>query len=163
MHGSSGRKYRQREDLGQLLRGLNQTAVDIPVVLPLHPRTRKKIEEYSLQDFANRLRIIDPVSFLDMIALERGARVIATDSGGVQKEAYFHGVPCITLRNETEWGETVEHGWNVLAGIGGARINELVKTASSGSPIGEYGDGTTATTIMECIRKWQMGQLQGCF
>jgi UDP-GlcNAc3NAcA epimerase len=89
------------------------------VVLPLHPRTRKRLAEHGLDrtlDGAPSVRRIDPVGYLDMIRLERNASAILTDSGGIQKEAYFYRVPCVTLRDETEWIETVEDGWNRLAG-----------------------------------------------
>jgi len=72
--------------------------------------------------------MIDPVDYLDMVALEKQARLILTDSGGVQKEAYFHGVPCVTLRDETEWIETVQDGWNLIAGADLRRIVEAVRT-----------------------------------
>jgi UDP-GlcNAc3NAcA epimerase len=91
-----------------------------PVVLPLHPRTRQALNRvgYAISEKSekNGIIFIDPVSFLDMVMLEKHSKLILTDSGGVQKEAYFHGVRCITLREETEWVETVEAGWNQLAG-----------------------------------------------
>ena len=85
------------------------------VVFPVHPRTRKQLAYFDLKN-GGGLVLLEPVSYLDMLALERHARVILTDSGGVQKEAFWLGIPCVTLRNETEWTETVESGWNVLAG-----------------------------------------------
>lgn len=90
------------------------------VVLPLHPRTRAALARDGLAPKA--VRLIDPVGYLDMVALERHAAVVATDSGGVQKEAGFHGVPCVTLRDETEWVELVESGWNVLVGADAEKI-----------------------------------------
>ncbi len=87
--------------------------LDMPVVLPLHPRTKRYLEQYSIHPSGN-IRIIEPVGYLDMILLEKHAQVIMTDSGGVQKEAYFMRTPCITLRDETEWVETVDSGWNIL-------------------------------------------------
>jgi len=88
------------------------------IVFPVHPRTQKKIVELEdrFQHDLTNIKMIEPVGYLDMLALEENARLILTDSGGMQKEAYFFGVPCITLRPETEWIETVESGWNVLGG-----------------------------------------------
>jgi UDP-N-acetylglucosamine 2-epimerase len=86
-----------------------------PVVLPLHPRTRKMITQHAIA-VGTGVKLIEPVGYLDMINLEVNARLIFTDSGGVQKEAYFAGVPCVTLRDETEWVETVAAGVNLLAG-----------------------------------------------
>lgn len=97
------------------------------VVFPLHPRTKKAIRDTSLAAMSG-IRFIDPVGYTDMIALERNARMILTDSGGVQKEAYWLGVPCITLRDETEWTETVEAGWNVVTGVNIDRILKAVRT-----------------------------------
>ena len=96
--------------------GLGKVAAEIPVVLPLHPRTRAALKRYEMADQAPRgLHLIDPVGYLDMLRLESDAKLIATDSGGVQKEAFFCRVPCVTLRNETEWTELVDTGWNRLA------------------------------------------------
>jgi UDP-GlcNAc3NAcA epimerase len=103
------------ERLETILRGLALASAVLPVILPLHPRTRAMLARHG-QDRRgdSRLRLVDPVGYLDMLALERGARLILTDSGGIQKEAYFQRVPCLTLRQETEWTELVEAGWNRL-------------------------------------------------
>jgi UDP-N-acetylglucosamine 2-epimerase len=101
------------ERLGNILAGLAR--LDQPVLLPLHPRTRKRLAEFNMVPGSN-VRVIEPVGYLDMLQLERSASAILTDSGGVQKEAYYLGVPCVTLREETEWAETTEVGWNLLAG-----------------------------------------------
>jgi len=102
--------------LATLFAALGAVAAELPVVLPLHPRTRQRASAQGLLDaLPAGLKLIEPVSYFNMLALERDARVIATDSGGVQKEAFFHRVPCVTLRTETEWVELVETGWNRLA------------------------------------------------
>ena len=134
-----------------IVRGLIAVSAERPVVLPLHPRTLQRLEQLGELPGDERLRIIEPVSFLDMIQLERGAKVILTDSGGVQKEAYFHGVPCVTLRDETEWVETVEAGWNQLAGASPERIVAAVRGASPGSRIPEYGDGRAAVEVIDLL------------
>ena len=98
-----------------------------PVILPLHPRTRKNLAD-ELPRIKKTLRIIDPVPYLDMLILEKNARVILTDSGGVQKEAYWFKVPCVTMRDETEWVELVSAGWNHVVG---ADFERIVKTLES--------------------------------
>ncbi|MFY9114452.1 MAG: UDP-N-acetylglucosamine 2-epimerase (non-hydrolyzing) [Dethiobacteria bacterium] len=93
--------------------GLSRIAEKYPVVMPLHPRTRKILFREGLVDeIGKELHIIDPVGYLDMLLLEKKSRLIVTDSGGVQKEAFFYRIPCVTLRDETEWGELVDAGWN---------------------------------------------------
>jgi len=94
---------------------LTRIAQRMPVVFPVHPRTRKMLQRSGLKEGLRQLHLIDPVGYLDMVMLEKNARLIVTDSGGVQKEAFFYQVPCVTLRHETEWVELVELGWNRLA------------------------------------------------
>jgi len=131
--------------------------LDAPVILPIHPRTRKKIADLGLDvdELAARgVRIIDPVGYLDMLLLEQNARLILTDSGGIQKEAYFFQIPCITLRNDTEWWETVDAGWNVLVGWD---VDKLLHYARTLSPTGEqprlFGDGRAANKIADILLK----------
>ena len=130
---------------------LASIAAHIPVVLPLHPRTQAKIAGLVPQAILNAITIIEPVGYLDMVQLERHARVIATDSGGVQKEAYFHHVPCVTLRDETEWVELIEVGWNTLVGASDAqRIQTAVTQALKGQSTYDeclYGNGSSALII----------------
>jgi UDP-GlcNAc3NAcA epimerase len=132
-----------------------------PLLLPLHPRTRATLKSHGLEGLVTRnpaLLVIEPVSFLDMILLEQHAALILTDSGGVQKEAYFHGVPCITLRDETEWVETIEAGWNQLAGADRARIEQAAATARPGRAIDEYGDGKAASKVVDLlVAEWTAG------
>ena len=149
-----------RENLAGILAGLS--AVGETVVLPLHPRTRRAVAEWSLAP-AENVRLIDPVGYLDMLVLEKNARLILTDSGGVQKEAYWLGIPCLTLREETEWVETVEVGWNTLVGTSPDRIVEAVRTFS---PRGErpalFGDGRAGERIAQILEEKPGTPLPSC-
>lgn len=122
-----------------------------PLIFPVHPRTRKVIEaqDYSL---ATHIRLIEPVGYLDMIRLAQSARMILTDSGGLQKEAYWLGIPCITMRDETEWVETVEVGWNVVVGADPAQIVQAVHTFTPPEtrPM-LYGAGQAAQYCVACL------------
>lgn len=101
------------ERLARLMAALQEVSCKMPVIFPVHPRTRGKLGPLAA---GGDLRLLDPQGYLDMVRLEAGASVILTDSGGIQKEAYWLRVPCVTLRDETEWVETVAQGWNVVAG-----------------------------------------------
>jgi UDP-N-acetylglucosamine 2-epimerase len=126
-------------------------SVDEPVVFPVHPRARKIITEAGLR-LDPHVHLIDPVGYLDMVALVDSARMVLTDSGGLQKEAYWLGVPCLTLRNETEWVETVETGWNVLVGADSKKILAGVRTFSPPDfRPGLYGDGCAADKCVDLI------------
>jgi len=112
-----------RTRLANILQGF--AASDIPIVMPLHPRTRRRLQEFGLS-LPVSVKVIDPVGYLDMVKLEKHATLIATDSGGVQKEAYFHQVPCMTLRDETEWVELVACGANRLVGASVEAISNVI-------------------------------------
>lgn len=121
------------------------------IVLPLHPRTEKYIDEYGIEVKEN-IKVIEPVGYLDMIALESNARKIVTDSGGVQKEAFFMGVPCVTLRDETEWIETVDCGWNTIVGADKLAITKAIREFNPQNDRPTiFGDGTAAERISEII------------
>lgn len=140
--------------LGEIMSGLADIAEQMPVVLPLHPRTRNLLKVHGLEHHLSSIKVVDPLPFLDMIALEQAANVILTDSGGVQKEAYFYGVPCITLRDETEWVETVQMGFNQLVGASRAAINAAMKNRSvPKGPTDVYGDGAAAARIVAILEK----------
>ncbi|MGC9019425.1 MAG: non-hydrolyzing UDP-N-acetylglucosamine 2-epimerase [Candidatus Bipolaricaulaceae bacterium] len=139
------------ERLRAIFEGLGRIGREgLPVILPLHPRTRKQVEALGLRSHA--VRMLEPVSYLDMLVLEKNARVILTDSGGVQKEAFFFRVPCVTLREETEWVETVEAGWNTLVGCDPGRIVRAALEARPGvDSTWPYGDGRAAKRIVEFL------------
>ena len=127
-------------------------SVDEPVVFPVHPRARKIITETGLRPEAH-VHLTDPMGYLDMVALVGSARLVITDSGGLQKEAYWLGVPCLTLRNETEWVETVDAGWNVLVGADSAKIVDAVHSfAAPNAHPALYGDGAAADKCVDLIR-----------
>ncbi len=152
--------------LAGILEGLRRVARRMPVVLPLHPRTRAAIVRYGWQDRLDGVRVVDPLPYLDMVALEADAAVIFTDSGGVQKEAFFYGVACVTLREETEWVETVQLGRNLLCDAApeamvqalhwalplrtqaGGETGDAIISPDAGNP---YGDGHAAEKIVRVL------------
>lgn len=125
-----------------------------PVVLPLHPRTRQRIASFNFVVPAN-VQILDPLGYIDMVMLEKHACLIATDSGGVQKEAYFHGVPCLTLRDETEWVELVQLGWNTLLSPATDDFLDKIGIIPTPGVAGRfpYGNGQAADRVIEAINK----------
>ncbi len=142
------------ERLEAILEGLRQ--LDLAVVLPLHPRTRQKLNELGWMDrYLNdaKLHIIPPAGYLEMLHLEKNARWIITDSGGVQKEAYFFGTPCLTIRTETEWPETLQDGWNRLVEARSPAILEAVRLAirPTQAPKPFFGDGQAAHRIANIL------------
>lgn len=138
--------------LAAVVAALKIVATQCPVVWPLHPRTRAILDRSSqLENLSRSIHLIDPVGYLEMVQLEKFAAVVATDSGGVQKEAFFYRVPCVTLRNETEWVELVEASWNHLAPpvspeSVSAAVLQVIGT--QGSDIRPYGDGDAAKCIV---------------
>jgi UDP-GlcNAc3NAcA epimerase len=134
------------ERLGSVLKCLGEA--DCRVILPLHPRTQKAIAAWNLPVPTN-VESRGPVTYTEMIALERDAIAIATDSGGVQREAYLWGVPCITLREETEWIETVSTGWNTLVGADPERFRIALESPRPTARPPIFGDGRAAERIAE--------------
>lgn len=132
-----------------ILKGL--AGCGLPVVLPLHPRTRIKLQQMGFSLPPN-VRAVDPVGYLEMVWLEANSKVIATDSGGVQKEAYFHRVPCVTLRDETEWVELVHENWNTLTGAVAKQISKALSDHKSPTSMGMiYGTGNAAEKITQIM------------
>lgn len=144
------------ERLGVIVDALCLIAQTCTVVWPVHPRTLKMLKASSHWDRlrSSRIQAIDPVGYLDMLALEGSARAIVTDSGGVQKEAFFAGVPCVTLRDETEWVELVDLGWNTLVAPTDAQaISGAVMNAAPGKGgVQPYGDGSAAQRIAALLQ-----------
>jgi UDP-GlcNAc3NAcA epimerase len=144
------------DDPSRLAAWLAALAIDWPVILPLHPRTRSALAAAGLQ-LPGNVTAIDPVGYLEMVALELHATAIATDSGGVQKEAYLAGVPCITLRAETEWVETVAAGWNRVVGDDPSGLRAALGDAAfmdRSRPRPElYGDGRAAERIVDGLER----------
>ena len=122
------------------------------VILPMHPRTKAKVEDIGI-DIPENVRVIDPVGYLEMVWLEANCRCVATDSGGVQKEAYFFEKPCITMRDETEWVELIEAGWNILVGANSGKIVNAIHGCAIGSENELlYGEGRSGIEIVQLIR-----------
>jgi UDP-GlcNAc3NAcA epimerase len=139
------------ERLMSIVSALEQIAREIcPVVLPLHPRTKKMLAGAGWA--AKAVSVLPPVSYLEMLVLEGRARFILTDSGGVQREAYFFGRPCITMRDETEWTETLENRCNVLTGADRTRIMAAAAGASAAGPwVAKYGEGNAGSLIASAL------------
>jgi len=143
-----------KEKLKRIFEGFSN--VEQKIVMPLHPRTANLIKEYGLQELVNKsnIEIIEPVSYLEMLLLEKNAAAIVTDSGGIQKEAYFSKVPCLTLREQTEWIETIEHGWNKLVDPQKDNLAEEIFNLKPGNDIDDlYGDGKAGDKIVNLIKQ----------
>lgn len=147
--------------LEAILEGLCILADSLVVVLPLHPRTRRILADAGgLDRYGAKLRLIEPVGYLDMLMLEKCAALVATDSGGVQKEAFFYQVPCVTLREQTEWVELVDLGWNRLVPpASGASVAAgiLAAIGSVGAEATPYGDGNAALLIADSLAEASHG------
>lgn len=122
--------------------------LSMPVILPLHPRTKKSLDKIKYSD---NIKIIEPVSYLEMILLLKNCTKVLTDSGGLQKEAYFLKKQCITLRDETEWTETLENNWNFVVGTDVNLILEKITASRSDKQINYFGDGNSSQKITEAI------------
>jgi UDP-N-acetylglucosamine 2-epimerase len=139
----------QRDNLAAILAAFAQAGE--PVIFPVHPRTRKQIELWQLPVGPN-VRLLEPLSYFDILILQKHARLLLTDSGGMQKEIYCLGTPCLTLRDQTEWVETVQAGWNILTGAHTDRIVEAIhsfQAPDTHPPL--YGDGHAAEQIVAIL------------
>ncbi|RIY41604.1 non-hydrolyzing UDP-N-acetylglucosamine 2-epimerase [Neopusillimonas maritima] len=141
-----------------IVEALSSVANNImPIVWPVHPRTKGRLQSLGLlESISTELLLVEPVGYLDMVQLEKYSSLVITDSGGVQKEAFFHGVPCITLRQETEWVELVEAGWNMLVSPKSNNMEVILEAVYEGieatpAEIFPYGDGTAALAISKLL------------
>ncbi|MGV8058376.1 MAG: non-hydrolyzing UDP-N-acetylglucosamine 2-epimerase [Smithellaceae bacterium] len=135
--------------LSEILNSFNE--IEMNIIFPVHPRTQKVMQNLGWSP-ASHVILIDPVGYLDMITLEKSARMILTDSGGIQKEAYWLSVPCITMREESEWVETIEAGWNILTGADKNKIIDAVRSYCPPEAHPQlYGDGQTADQIIKIL------------
>jgi UDP-N-acetylglucosamine 2-epimerase (non-hydrolysing) len=148
------------DNLTSILKAFSES--QIPVLFPLHPRTRHIICDCDLSRFiGEKIRILDPLSYTSMIALMSQAKGVLTDSGGIQKEAYILKKPCITLRDNTEWVETVQDGWNILTGADYNRIKDAIHGLDTRIPQAHsavYGDGHASEKIVRIIEEYIAGQ-----
>jgi len=145
-----GSNVDDKDNLAAIFKGFEQ--INFPIIFPVHPRTNKMLEQFGLVVPAN-ITLIEPLGYLDMLMMEKNAECILTDSGGIQKEAYLLGTRCITLREETEWVETVTAGWNCLTGADSSKIAaRFYDFKPEGSRPDIYGDGHAADKIIEILK-----------
>jgi UDP-GlcNAc3NAcA epimerase len=140
--------------LNDILNALSEISTEVPVVMPLHPRTRNIIQKQGMNKNNKGIIITDPVGYLQMIYLLEKCRMVMTDSGGLQKEAYFFEKPCITLRDETEWTELTRAGINILSGADSLKIKQAFdhfKNRLTQFPAGLYGDGKASEMIAQML------------
>ena len=143
------------ERLAQLMKALKELSLDLPLVFPIHPRTRSRLRELDLEPESGGLHLIDPLGYLDFLALQRHAKVVITDSGGIQAESTFLGVPCVTARANTEWPVTVDMGTNTLVGEDTEALKQAVRDVLDGrgkrGTIPPLWDGHAGESIAEVI------------
>ncbi|MDD5022724.1 MAG: UDP-N-acetylglucosamine 2-epimerase (non-hydrolyzing) [Candidatus ainarchaeum sp.] len=145
-----------KEKLSSIIKAMDKSGEKI--IFPAHPRTIKYLKQYGMYDNidnSEKIKIISPVGYFDMIILEKNAKKIITDSGGMQKEAYILKIPCITLRESTEWMETIEDGWNVLVGSDESKILNSIKKFNPNEKTHKkrFGDGKSAERIVDILKK----------
>ncbi len=143
------------ERLKVIFQALAEVHREVPIVFPVHPRTRKRAEGFGFESYLDEMLSIEPIGYLDMVMLEKHARLIVTDSGGVQKEAFFYRVPCVTLRTETEWIELVQTGWNRLVPPTSADTvrQAILAPPLVGSQVSLYGDGQASKRIVKILSR----------
>lgn len=142
-----------KDKLTKIFSTLSKVSKTTPVVLPLHPRTKSKLAEFNIK-IDNSITVLPPVSYLEMVYLLNNSKMVITDSGGVQKEAFFFKKPCVTLREETEWVELIEHGFNKIVGSNPTKIEEAIayfSTKKLDFNVNLYGQGTAGKSIIESL------------
>lgn len=144
------------KSLSAIFSALDQIAHETPIILPMHPRTKKSVQAFHprFSSPPSRLKIISPLGYLDILDLLSNCSLVMTDSGGLQKEAFFSGKPCVTLRDETEWVELVEYGFNKVVGSDSERIYEgyiLMRDKKIDTELKLYGDGKASKKIISCL------------
>jgi UDP-N-acetylglucosamine 2-epimerase (non-hydrolysing) len=153
-----------RETLGGLLQLMGRIASRLPVLFPIHPRTRKMIEEFGLQPQSDRIRLVDPVGYLDFLGLQDGARLVLTDSGGIQEETTVLGVPCLTLRTNTERPVTVSEGTNRVVGqdpdVIWAAVQDVLDQPQGKVRVPEYWDGQAAERVVRAVLEFLAARRQ---
>lgn len=144
-----------------ILKGINETKEN--VIFPIHPRTQKKLKEYNISLQNSNIRIINPVGYIEILKLIKHSRAVFTDSGGIQKEAFWSKIPCITIRDRTEWSETVDMGVNILTGANTefivqaiTQINENYNEIKNRFKNNPFGDGKASEKIIEILRAWSL-------
>jgi UDP-N-acetylglucosamine 2-epimerase (non-hydrolysing)/UDP-GlcNAc3NAcA epimerase len=137
------------ERLGRLVELLR--SLPMRVIWPLHPRTRARLEQHGLLSSVGQVILTPPLGYVELTALLCNARAVLTDSGGLQKEAYLAGVPCVTLRNSTEWGETVGYGWNTLVDLDVEAALAALEREPPGKRPALYGDGHAGERVVSAL------------
>jgi UDP-GlcNAc3NAcA epimerase len=143
--------------LSSIFKALRQIASQTNVLLPIHPRTQRFLKKLNKEHWLEGITVLEPLPYLEMLRLEMGAKAILTDSGGVQKEAFFHRVPCITLRDETEWVETVMTKWNVIVSADTKKIVDAYHSIGTVEELSHnpYGKGYAAQSILDILTRLQ--------
>lgn len=148
-----GENTDNKERLHSIFEGLKRVAKYMMVIIPIHPRTLKMLNRFDIHsDIRDSIKVIDPVGYMEMLKLQKNSSVIVTDSGGLQKEAYFSKVPCVTIRQTTEWSETVTAGWNSLCDADPEAIFCAIREVSEGKDHPDiFGNGDTAKIILDTL------------
>lgn len=150
--------------LASLLEAVDEISRGLPVIFPMHPRTRAKVESFGLHELLKNLRVLPPAGYLEMLGLMKSARLVMTDSGGIQEETTALGVPCLTLRENTERPITLHEGTNTLIGVDTnalkKTVSEILATGGKAGRIPEYWDGRAAERIAQVMKDWLSSSME---